>query len=1022
MASRRFGRDNISDLVLLEQISEQEILKTLKVRHSSDRIYTYIGPVLLSVNPFKDIRGLYAPSKINEYRGKYIYEAEPHVYALAEDTYRQLKVDRIDQCVIISGESGSGKTEASKKIMQYIAATSGSSQGIERVKNKILASNPLLEAFGNAKTVRNNNSSRFGKYMQIFFDLRNDPAGATIDNYLLEKSRVVSPAHDERNFHIFYQLCAGLSAAEKRKYHIMAADKYRYLSKGGCLSVDRMNDAKEFAEMFEGMRAIGMTQEEAAECWRLVSAVMWLGEVQFDKDGEEKSKVRNKNVVETIAELLACKPGVLEAALTSRHIQAGPHKAVLTYLNLEKAEYTRDALAKVIYSKLFDWIVNRVNDSLDLSHQTGASRVDKKNAARIGVLDIYGFEIFENNSFEQFCINFVNEKLQQVFIEKTLKSEQDEYLSEGIQWTPVKYFNNKVVCDLIEKRPNGVLKYLDDECVVPRGTDETFFDKLRRVPFFKNHKHFSIPDLKIQGGGRGKKYQPSFIVKHYAGDVQYQVTGFLDKNKDLKWKDLLVLGENSKLEIMASMFPRGESSNMGTKRPPTVGTAFKKQVNNLMKALELCQPHYIRCIKSNNSKRANVFEEPLVLHQIKYLGLYENVRVRRAGFAFRETFGRFLNRYKMLEEKTWPHWNGPQKDGVTTLLRALEIKETHEYEMGRTKVFIRNPVTIFQLEELRERRIHELVTKIQSVFRAWKARKHLLELREKSLGLFGTNKKRRTASIRRFYVGDYLGLARNNIVMIRIVNKHKESHVKFADYVEKINKRYKVQTRILLLTEGAIYNVKPGSFSMRRRIALTRIAGVSLSTKADNFMVIHVTGEYDYLYICERKTEFLTTLADLFAAANAGRKLPLTFSDLVNYTIEGGKRRQLRFSENKSQMDDTTWKIDPNDKDAMNITLGNISTVNTSAITDKIFAPKHKKLRGSPVTPLPRAKKKVAADIWAKGLYDFTAEESEELTFKAGDMMRILEQDPEWWVAEIHGKRGFVPANYVQIVKNLERV
>mmetsp|Transcript_28371 Transcript_28371/g.69116 ORF Transcript_28371/g.69116 Transcript_28371/m.69116 type:complete len:1017 (+) Transcript_28371:228-3278(+) len=1016
MASRRFAKENLSDLVLLEEISEDEILKTLKARHASDRIYTYIGPVLLSVNPFKNISGMYSSEKVKMYRGKYIYEAEPHVFALSEDTYRQLKVDRIDQCVIISGESGSGKTEASKKIMQYIAATSGSSKGIERVKNKILATNPLLEAFGNAKTVRNNNSSRFGKYMQIFFDLRNDPAGASVTNYLLEKSRVVQPAVDERNFHIFYQLCTGLTEEEKRDLHIMAADKYQYLTKGGCLKVERMDDAQEFLETFEGMKAIGMTQEEANDCWRLVSAVLWLGEIEFKATkGGEQCAVKNEDVMRRIASLLKCNEQTLNNALISRHIQAGM-KAVLSYLNTEQAYYTRDALAKVIYSRLFDWVVNRVNASLDLSHQTGASKVDQKQAAKIGVLDIYGFEIFQTNSFEQFCINFVNEKLQQVFIEKTLKSEQEEYQREGIKWTPVSYFNNKIVCDLIEKRPNGIFKYLDDECVVPKGTDQSFFDKLVRVQFFKSHKHFSIPDVKEQG--RGKKYRPSFVVKHYAGDVKYCVLGFLDKNKDLTWKDLLVLGEESKLKIMGKMFPAGKSRNMGVKRPPTIGTAFKKQVNSLMQTLEQCQPHYIRCIKPNNTKRANTFEEKLVMHQIKYLGLNENVRVRRAGFAFRETFQRFLNRYKMLDKMTWPFWKGDLTVGVRKILQTMRTREG-EFEMGKTKVFIRNPVTVFQLEEMRERKIHGLVVKIQAVYRAWVARKHLLELRAKSLGLFGLNKMRRTCSIRRYYVGDYLNLTSNPLVMIRIVNKHGESMIKFADIAQKVNKRYKVQDRILLLSESALYNIKPSTMSMRRRIPVTKISKVSLSKMADNFVVIHVFSEYDYLYICERKTEFLTILDQLYRDLMGGKTLPISFTDEIEYQIEGRKKRRVTFSEAKLQ-NDVKWEVGRS-QNVMRVSVGGkISTVNTKALNDKIlFAPKKKKLADSGPkarAPLP------PAQLWAKGLYDFTAEEEEELTFKAGDMMRILEQDPEWWVAEINGKKGFVPANYVTVVKPLERV
>ncbi|GAB5355279.1 hypothetical protein AAMO2058_000191700 [Amorphochlora amoebiformis] len=1011
------ARSNISDLVLLEKITEDEILKALKQRFKADQIYTYIGPVLLSVNPFKMINGMYSPSKIKDYQGKYIYEAAPHVYALAEDTYRQLKVDRVDQCVIISGESGSGKTEASKKLMQYIAATSGSSQGIQSVKNKILASNPLLEAFGNAKTVRNNNSSRFGKYMQIYFDLRNDPAGASIINYILEKSRVVCTAKDERNFHIFYQICTGLPMKEKQKYFIQDPKKFKYLTRSGCLKVDHMDDTRELKETLHGMHAIGMHQHEVEEVWSLISAVLWIGQVEFAPVTGDKSKVTNLDVVDKISTLLKVSKQAVTNALTSRHIQAGPGKAVLTYLDVEKAEYTRDALAKVIYSRLFDWIVRRLNVSLDLSHQTGSSKVDKKTASKIGVLDIFGFEIFKINSFEQFCINFVNEKLQQVFIEKTLKSEQDEYKSEGIKWVPVKYFNNKIVCDLIEKKPNGILKYLDDECVLPKGTDKTFYDKLVNVSFFRNHKHFAIPDVKEQG--RGKNYKPSFILKHYAGDVKYCVAGFLDKNKDLTWKDLLDLGEESKLRIMDSMFPRGASSGMGSKRPPTIGTAFKKQVGQLMTALGSCQPHYIRCIKSNNQKRAAIFEDDLVLHQIKYLGLLENVRVRRAGFAFRETFTRFLKRYKMLEKSTWPQWEGSDVDGVVKVLKAMKSKHG-DYELGKTKVFIKHPVTIFQLEEYRERKIHELVIKIQTVYRSWLARKHLLELRENSLGLFGRSKLRRTCSIRRFYVGDYLNYAKDQRIMVRVLGRNGDSQVKFADTAEKVNKRYKAQVRVLLLSEKTIYNLKP-SGSLRRTIPIAKVTSVSVSKLPDNFMVIHVGSEYDYVYISERKTEFITTLNDLYKVINGGKSLPITFDNTLRYRIEGGRQRTLTFLESKG-IEGTQWMVDRNNYDNLNITVGKISVVAYSALDAKMFKPKKKTLTELPFVSPAKPSSPKPKELWCTALFDFTAEESEELTFKKGDLMKVLERDPEWWVAELNGKKGFIPANYVKLVKNLERI
>jgi myosin-1 len=501
----------------MNNVSEEDIFEALKKRHATDLIYTYIGNVVVSMNPFKNIPNLYSDAVVEKYRvgrceslywkrvrlfcfvlfcehdvllrptarapqfsqfshrptsrlpqQRYIYENPPHVFALAEDTYKQLLTDHQNQCVIISGESGAGKTEASKKIMQYVAAVSGGGSEIERVKSQILSSNPVLEAFGNAKTVRNNNSSRFGKYLEIFFDYKGDPVGGAVANYLLEKSRVVGPATEERNFHVFYQLLAGLG--DQAEYHTRAPEFFNYLSPSGCFTVDGTNDTKEFGENKDGLEAMGLTDHEVACVFKIAMSVLWIGQVQFDGDGE-KADVVDIEPVRVVCELLQLDEAACVDAMTCRTIKVDG-RDITSHLDATKAGYARDALAKTIYFRLFDFIVARINAAIDVSNIAG---VKMKNLRSIGVLDIYGFEIFEKNSFEQFCINFVNEKLQQIFIEKTIKSEQEEYKVEGIDWTPVDFFNNKIVCDLVERKPQGLLAYLDEECAMGEvGSGECF--------------------------------------------------------------------------------------------------------------------------------------------------------------------------------------------------------------------------------------------------------------------------------------------------------------------------------------------------------------------------------------------------------------------------------------------------------------------------------------------------------------------------------------------------------------------
>jgi len=705
----------VPDFVLLSALTEDALMESLLARYKGDCIYTYIGDVVISVNPFKKLN-IYNDSDINAYRGRYKYECNSHIYALANDAFRSMIQNKANQCVIISGESGAGKTEASKIIMQFITAVSKSSSEVDRVKKQLLESNPLLEAFGNAKTLRNDNSSRFGKYMEMQFNSAGAPVGGKITNYLLEKSRVVVRAVGERSFHIFYQILAGLPAAKLTAIGLTnKPEDYFYLKQSECFKVNTIDDAMDFKIVTRAMGVLGITEKDQESLWKVLAAILLLGNVSFKEQEDPTSRqptvnLENPNVVKSVAQILSVDHFALTRALTSRTITSGTQKRMSTItvpLDTNQAIYSRDALAKALYERVFHWLVAKINVNLRASEKPEDLYV-------IGLLDIYGFEIFEKNSFEQLNINYCNEKLQQLFIELTLKSEQEEYVREGIEWEPVKYFDNKPICELIEKKPIGLISLLDEACMVGKSTDNTFLESLN-VQFGK-HAHYQSY-LSSQDRSIGDN---SFRLKHYAGDVTYDVANFLDKNKDTLFSDLIVAMQGSSEKLLQELFPPVNPSD-AKKRPETAGSQFRTAMNALINTLLSCNPHYVRCIKPNDSKKAGTIDEQRIRHQVRYLGLLENVRVRRAGFANRQTYERFAQRYKMLCKETWPRGLATPKDTVAQILKAHNIANT-EYRFGKTKIFIRNPTTLFYFEEKREAELPRMATMIQKLWRGFRAR------------------------------------------------------------------------------------------------------------------------------------------------------------------------------------------------------------------------------------------------------------------------------------------------------------
>ncbi|KAH8596675.1 myosin-1 [Bisporella sp. PMI_857] len=905
----------VSDLTLISKVSNEAINENLKKRFENGEIYTYIGHVLVSVNPFRDL-GIYTDAVLDSYKGKNRLEMPPHVFAIAESAYYNMKAYKDNQCVIISGESGAGKTEAAKRIMQYIANVSGgSNNSIQEIKDMVLATNPLLESFGNAKTLRNNNSSRFGKYLQLQFNAQGEPVGADITNYLLEKTRVVTQIRDERNFHIFYQFTKGASETYRQTFGVQRPETYAYTSRSKCLDVDGIDDLAEYRDTLNAMNVIGLSQPEQDEIFRMLAAILWTGNINFVEDKDGYAAVQDQSVVDFLAYLLEVDPAHVVQAITIRILTPRNGEVIESPANPTQAIATRDALAKAIYNNLFDWIVERVNVSLKARGATSNS---------IGILDIYGFEIFEKNSFEQLCINYVNEKLQQIFIQLTLKTEQEEYAREQIQWTPIKYFDNKIVCDLIEQtRPVGIFSALKDATKTahadPAACDRTFMQTINAM----SNAHLT-------------PRQGNFIIKHYAGDVSYTVDGITDKNKDQLLKGLLNLFGQSSNSFVHTLFPH-EVDQDNRKAPPSAGDKIKASANDLVATLMKAEPSYIRTIKPNENKSATEYNVPNVMHQIKYLGLQENVRIRRAGFAYRQTFDKFVERFYLLSPQTSYAgdytWTGDAKSGAKQIMKDTSIP-AEEFQMGVTKAFIKAPETLFALEHMRDRYWHNMAIRIQRVWRAflririeaatriqrmWRKKRvgaEFLALRERGHKVIQGRKERRRFSLlgSRRFMGDYLGVNASSGPGSRLrssINLSSNEKALFSCRGEileaKFGRSSKASPRILILTNSKIYIVtqsvvnKQVQVLVERSIPLGAIKFVGTSTCRDDWFSLGIGSpqEADPLLNCVLKTELFTHMQ-----MNMPGGFNLKISDSIEYAKKPGKMAVIKVAKDSTMRED----------------------------------------------------------------------------------------------------------------------
>lgn len=643
----------VEDLVLLDRMSHPLILHNINKRFQKNLIYTNVGTIVIAVNPYQRL-----PIYTEEVKDKYIHrgtktEMPPHVFNVGFNAFKKMKDFSENQSIIISGESGAGKTETTKQCLNFISTCAGSVGGIEK---KVLQANPILEAFGNAKTIRNDNSSRFGKYMQIFFNNNNQMCSSDTRNYLLEKIRVVSQGPNERNYHIFYQLCSSRSSASLSPLKLRDVDSYGYLTGGQCTSVASIDDVREFDDVQQAFKDLEFKATEVQEIYELCAAVLKLGDVKFS--GHETKTDVDMSTVAPVAELFKVDPTALSEALTIRMLKIRGQDPTPVNLAPDVASGNRDALAKFVYGNLFDWLVIRVNEAMG-----DTSKLTKY----IGILDIFGFEIFEHNSFEQLCINFTNEMLQQHFNTHTFKLEEQIYKAEKIKFKHVEFTDNQPMVDLIKKRPHGIMPLLDEELRVPRGSDKGFIGKLHEA-----HSRNRVYK-------RFLKNPQFFVVKHYAGEVLYDSDGFLEKNRDTLTSDLMDLVQSSHHNLLKKIFP-----DSGGGKKASLGKQFCKQLDNLMVTLNQTAPHYIRCVKPNQNKSSTEFNGKMCLEQLTYSGVFEAVAIRKQGYPFRLEHAKFASHYAPITDGK----GSGTMDKCKVIISELKL-DMNNVQIGKTQVLYR---------------------------------------------------------------------------------------------------------------------------------------------------------------------------------------------------------------------------------------------------------------------------------------------------------------------------------------------
>ncbi|KAJ0026577.1 hypothetical protein NQD34_017577 [Periophthalmus magnuspinnatus] len=855
---------HVEDNCSLMYLNEATLLNNVRVRYSKDKIYTYVANILIAVNPYYDIPKLYAPETIKQYRGRSLGTLPPHVYAIADKAYRDMKVLKMSQSIIVSGESGAGKTENTKFVLRYLTTSYGTGQDIDE---RIVEANPLLEAFGNAKTVRNNNSSRFGKFVEIHFNEKNAVVGGFVSHYLLEKSRICTQSQEERNYHIFYRLCAGAPEEMREKLHLKAPDTFRYLNKGctrffaskdtdkqipqnrkspehvksGPLKDPLLDDRLDFSRMSDAMKKIGLDQSEKLDLFRTVAGVMHLGNIDFEEAGSTSGgcAIRNQcsESVQFCAELLGLEQDDLRVSLTSRVMltTAGGAKGTVIKvpLKVEQANSARDALAKAIYSRLFDHVVTRVNECFPFD----------SSANFIGVLDIAGFEYFEHNSFEQFCINYCNEKLQQFFNERILKEEQELYQKEGLGVNEVHYVDNQDCIDLVEAKLVGILDILDEENRLPQPSDLHFTHAVHSK--HKDHFRLSIPRKSKLAIHRNVRDDEGFIVRHFAGAVCYETTRFVEKNNDALHMSLEALVSESKDRFVRELFENNNNSKDAKQKAGklgfiSVGNKFKTQLNLLLEKLRSTGSSFIRCIKPNLKMISHQFEGAQILSQLQCSGMVSVLDLMQGGFPSRAPFHELYNMYQKYMPPKLCRLD--PRLFCKALFKALGLNE-NDFKFGLTRVFFR-PGKFAEFDQIMKSDPEHLAELIQKVH------KWLLHSRWKKVQWCALSVIKLKNKI--LYRTGACIMIQKTVRMWLCKRKHKPR-------IDGLVRVRSLQTRMERFTQ-VVSGLKEGQEDMRRQVQELEKAIKALMDKIKRVVMSRLEIDHEYKALVTRSEKLLNDM------------------------------------------------------------------------------------------------------------------------------------------------------------------
>ncbi|GFN81923.1 myosin heavy chain [Plakobranchus ocellatus] len=725
--------EKIEDMANMTYLNEASVLYNLKSRYGAGLIYTYSGLFCVAVNPYRRLP-IYTQKIINAYRGKRKAEMPPHLFSISDNAYQSMLQDRENQSMLITGESGAGKTENTKKVIMYFANVAAGQQKKSdepdskkgSLEDQIIQANPVMEAYGNAKTTRNNNSSRFGKFIRIHFGPQGKIAGADIETYLLEKSRVTFQQPAERNYHIFYQIMSPALPNMHEKLLISPDPALYAFTNQGSLVVDGIDDTEEMKITDEAFDVLGFTPEEKGSLYKCTAAIVHFGEMKFkQRPREEQAEADGTAEAEKVAFMLGINAGDLLKGLLKPKIKVGS-EYVTQGRNIDQVTYSVAALAKSLYDRMFSWLVKRVNKTLDTKN---------KRQFFIGVLDIAGFEIFDFNSFEQLCINYTNERLQQFFNHHMFILEQEEYKKEGIDWEFIDFgMDLQASIDLIEK-PMGILSILEEECMFPKASDKTFLDKLNGNHLGKTKSYGKAGKPKKAG-----QVEAHFELHHYAGSVPYNITGWLEKNKDPLNETVVELLGHSKEALVQLLFaaPEEPAGGGGGKKKKssafqTISSVHKESLNKLMKNLYSTHPHFVRCIIPNEFKQPGQIDSFLVMHQLQCNGVLEGIRICRKGFPNRIIYSEFKQRYSILAPNAIPEGFVDGKKCTGNILMALQL-DTNEYKLGTTKVFFKAGV-LGTLEDMRDERLSKIIAMFQAHIRGYLMRKSYKKLQDQRVGL-----------------------------------------------------------------------------------------------------------------------------------------------------------------------------------------------------------------------------------------------------------------------------------------------